>query len=195
MRLRRYALAQWLFVNPNATRHTHERGATMSLARQPADVTSSACSPSSAPPNAGGFFFPKVTQASRCSCWSHVAGHPGLALPQRLAGIQKFNLEFVWRVRWDIVSEEFGAAIAVVGTLVSATVALLIADAAVLPASPCFLTETCPVTWLRRRWGPRSSCSQPCRPSSTACSVSSSSRRCSPIRPAGRCSPRWARCR
>jgi phosphate transport system permease protein len=64
---------------------------------------------------------------------------------------QKFGFEFIWRVEWDIVNEEFGAAIAVVGTLVSATIALLIA----VPLSfgvALFLTETCPV-WLRRPLG------------------------------------------
>lgn len=64
---------------------------------------------------------------------------------------QKFGFEFIWRVEWDIVNEEFGAAIAVVGTLASALIALLIA----VPLSfgvALFLTETCPV-WLRRPLG------------------------------------------
>ena len=64
---------------------------------------------------------------------------------------QKFGLQFLWRVEWDIVNEEFGAAIAIVGTLLSATIALLIA----VPLSfgiALFLTETCPV-WLRRPLG------------------------------------------
>jgi phosphate transport system permease protein len=63
----------------------------------------------------------------------------------------KFGLQFLWRVEWDIVNEEFGAAIAIVGTLLSATIALLIA----VPLSfgiALFLTETCPV-WLRRPLG------------------------------------------
>ena len=63
----------------------------------------------------------------------------------------KFGARFLWYVEWDIVNEEFGAAIAVVGTLVSATIALLIA----MPLSfgvALFLTETCPV-WLRRPLG------------------------------------------
>ena len=41
---------------------------------------------------------------------------------------QKFGLNFVWRVEWDIINEEFGAAIAIVGTLLSAGIALLIAS-------------------------------------------------------------------
>jgi phosphate transport system permease protein len=65
--------------------------------------------------------------------------------------LAKFGLSFVWRVEWDIVNEEFGAAIAIFGTLVSATIALLIA----VPLSfgiALFLTETCPV-YMRRPLG------------------------------------------
>lgn len=64
---------------------------------------------------------------------------------------QKFGVGFIWRVEWDIINEEFGAAIAIVGTLLSASIALLIA----VPLSfgiALFLTETCP-TWLRRPLG------------------------------------------
>ena len=60
----------------------------------------------------------------------------------------KFGLEFIWRVEWDIINQEFGAAIAIFGTLASASIALLIA----VPLSfgiALFLTETCPVM-LRR---------------------------------------------
>ncbi len=65
--------------------------------------------------------------------------------------LQKFGLNFVWRVEWDIVNEEFGAAIAVVGTVVSAGIALLIAVPLAFGIA-LFLTETCPV-WLRRPLG------------------------------------------
>ena len=64
---------------------------------------------------------------------------------------QKFGVEFLWRVEWDIINEEFGAAIAISGTLTSAAIAVLIA----VPLSfgiALFLTETCPV-WLRRPLG------------------------------------------
>jgi phosphate transport system permease protein len=64
---------------------------------------------------------------------------------------KKFGIEFIWRVEWDIINEEFGAAIAIFGTLASATIAILIA----MPLSfgiALFLTETCP-TWLRRPLG------------------------------------------
>ena len=64
---------------------------------------------------------------------------------------KKFGIEFLWRAEWDIVNDEFGAAIAIFGTLVSSGIALLIA----VPLSfgiALFLTETCPV-WLRRPLG------------------------------------------
>lgn len=64
---------------------------------------------------------------------------------------QRFGVQFIWHVEWDVVNEDFGAAIAIVGTLASAGIALLIA----VPLSfgvALFLTETCPV-WLRRPLG------------------------------------------
>ena len=64
---------------------------------------------------------------------------------------QKFGLNFIWRVEWDIVNEEFGAAISIVGTLASAGIALLIAVPLAFGIA-LFLTENCP-TWLRRPLG------------------------------------------
>jgi len=64
---------------------------------------------------------------------------------------QKFGLQFIWRIEWDIINEEFGALIAIYGTLMSSAIALLIA----VPLSfgiALFLTQTCPV-WLRRPLG------------------------------------------
>lgn len=63
----------------------------------------------------------------------------------------KFGIEFVWRVEWDIINEEFGAAIAIFGTMVSASIAMLIAVPLAFGIA-LFLTETCPV-WLRRSLG------------------------------------------
>jgi phosphate transport system permease protein len=63
----------------------------------------------------------------------------------------KFGAQFIWRAEWDIVNEEFGAAIAIVGTIVSAGIALLIAVPLAFGVA-LFLTETCPV-WLRRPLG------------------------------------------
>lgn len=64
---------------------------------------------------------------------------------------QRFGIQFIWRVEWDIINEEFGAAIAIVGTLASAGIALLIAVPLAFGIA-LFLTETCPV-WLRRPLG------------------------------------------
>ena len=44
---------------------------------------------------------------------------------------QKFGFQFLWHVEWDIIKEDFGAAIAIVGTVTSAGIALLIAVSAV----------------------------------------------------------------
>ena len=64
---------------------------------------------------------------------------------------QKFGVGFVWRVEWDVVNEEFGGAIAIAGTLLSAGIAMLIAVPLAFGIA-LFLTETCPV-WLRRPLG------------------------------------------
>jgi phosphate transport system permease protein len=64
---------------------------------------------------------------------------------------QKFGVRFLWYVEWDIVNEEFGAAIAIVGTLLSAGLAMLLAVPLAFGIA-LFLTETCPV-WLRRPLG------------------------------------------
>ena len=64
---------------------------------------------------------------------------------------QKFGVQFIWRVEWDVVNEEFGAAIAIVGTVLSAGIALLIAVPLAFGIA-LFLTENCPV-WLRRPLG------------------------------------------
>lgn len=64
---------------------------------------------------------------------------------------QKFGLAFITTVEWDIVNEEFGAAIAIVGTLLSAGIAMVIAVPLAFGIA-LFLTETCPV-WLRRPLG------------------------------------------
>ena len=64
---------------------------------------------------------------------------------------QKFGVGFVWYVEWDIINEEFGAAIAIVGTLISAGIALLLAVPLAFGVA-LFLTETCPAG-LRRPLG------------------------------------------
>jgi phosphate transport system permease protein len=64
---------------------------------------------------------------------------------------EKFGVRFLWYVEWDIINEEFGAAIAIVGTLLSAGLAMILAVPLAFGIA-LFLTETCPV-WLRRPLG------------------------------------------
>ena len=63
----------------------------------------------------------------------------------------KFGVHFLWYVEWDIINEEFGAAIAIVGTVLSAGIAMILAVPLAFGIA-VFLTETCPV-WLRRPLG------------------------------------------
>ena len=63
----------------------------------------------------------------------------------------KFGAHFLWYVEWDIINEEFGAAISIVGTVLSAGIALVLAVPLAFGIA-VFLTETCPV-WLRRPLG------------------------------------------
>ena len=64
---------------------------------------------------------------------------------------KKFGISFIWTEEWDIINEDFGAAIAIYGTLVSSVSALLIAVPLAFGIA-LFLTEMCPV-WLRRPLG------------------------------------------
>ena len=64
---------------------------------------------------------------------------------------EHFGPGFITRVEWDPVNDEYGALIAIAGTLITSVLALLIA----VPVSfviAVFLTEICP-TWLRRPLG------------------------------------------
>ena len=65
--------------------------------------------------------------------------------------IEKFGPAFLWSADWDPVQEKFGALVPIFGTLVTSTIALVIA----IPVSfgiALFLTELSPV-WLRRPLG------------------------------------------
>jgi len=64
---------------------------------------------------------------------------------------KKFGISFIWTEEWDIINEDFGAAIAIYGTLISSFIALLIAVPLAFGIA-LFLTEMCP-TWLRRPLG------------------------------------------
>jgi len=97
------------------------------------------------------FLFHKVTLSFSLLVLAALAGILISLIITAWPAFKKFGLEFIWRIEWDIVNEEFGAAIAIFGTVVSSGIALLIA----VPLSfgiALFLTETCPV-WLRRPLG------------------------------------------
>ncbi|MDI9336039.1 MAG: phosphate ABC transporter permease subunit PstC [Gammaproteobacteria bacterium] len=67
------------------------------------------------------------------------------------SALSKFGLAFFWYAEWDIINEEHGAFFALLGTVLTSTIALLLA----VPMSfgiALFLTETCP-TNLRRILG------------------------------------------
>jgi phosphate transport system permease protein len=97
------------------------------------------------------FLFHKVTMLFSLLVLAALMGIIVSLLINAWPAFQKFGLNFVWRVEWDIVNEEFGAAIAIVGTLLSACIALLLAVPLAFGIA-LFLTETCPV-WLRRPLG------------------------------------------
>ena len=65
--------------------------------------------------------------------------------------LKEFGIPFFYTIEWDIVNGQFGGLIAIFGTVVTATIAILIA----VPLSfgiAVFLTETCPMR-LRRPLG------------------------------------------
>jgi phosphate transport system permease protein len=97
------------------------------------------------------FLFHRVTWLFSMLVLLALAGILVSLLINAWPAFQKFGLGFIWRIEWDIINEEFGALIAIYGTLASASIALIIA----VPLSfgiALFLTQTCP-TWLRRPLG------------------------------------------
>ena len=96
-------------------------------------------------------FFHRVTQAFSLLVLVALLGIIVSLFINAWPAFKQFGLHFVWRVEWDVVNEEFGAAIAIVGTLASAGIALLIAVPLAFGIA-LFLTENCP-TWLRRPLG------------------------------------------
>lgn len=97
------------------------------------------------------FFFHKITWLFSMMVLIALMGIIVSLVINAWPALSKFGFEFLWRIEWDIVNEEFGAAIAIFGTVVSAAIALVIA----VPLSfgiALFLTETCPVL-LRRPLG------------------------------------------
>ena len=97
------------------------------------------------------FFFHKITMGFALTVLLALVGIITSLTIKAWPALQAFGFGFLTKVEWDIVNDDFGAAIAIFGTVISATIALLIA----VPLSfgiALFLTETCPV-WLRRPLG------------------------------------------
>jgi phosphate transport system permease protein len=95
--------------------------------------------------------FHRLTQAFSLLVLAALLGIIGSLLLNAAPTFKKFGLDFLWVAEWDIINEEFGALIAIVGTVTSAGIAMLIAVPLAFGIA-LFLTETCPV-WLRRPLG------------------------------------------
>jgi len=97
------------------------------------------------------FFFHRVTQGFSLLVLVALLGIIISLFINAWPTFQKFGLQFIWRVEWDIINQDFGAAIAVVGTVASAAIAMVLAVPLAFGIA-VFLTETCPA-WLRRPLG------------------------------------------
>ena len=97
------------------------------------------------------FLFHRVTQFFSLLVLVALLGIMGSLVYNAWPTFEAMGGRFFWHVEWDIVNEDFGAAIAVIGTLLSASIALLLAVPLAFGVA-VFLTETCP-PWLRRPLG------------------------------------------
>jgi phosphate transport system permease protein len=91
--------------------------------------------------------FRRVTQAFSWLVLAALVGIFVSLLVHAWPVFERIGPSFIWRAEWDVVNEDFGAAIAVVGTIVSAGIALALAVPLAFGIA-LFLTETCP-PWLR----------------------------------------------
>jgi phosphate transport system permease protein len=97
------------------------------------------------------FIFHKVTMLFALSVLLVLAGIIVSLMIGAWPAFKQFGPAFITTVEWDPVNDQYGALIAIVGTLATSFIALLIA----FPVSfgiALFLTEICPV-WLRRPMG------------------------------------------
>ncbi|MDM5181458.1 phosphate ABC transporter permease subunit PstC [Massilia sp. DJPM01] len=97
------------------------------------------------------FFFHKVTLLFAASVLIVLIGIIGSLVVGAAPAFREFGIGFITSVEWDQGNDKYGAMIAIVGTLATSIIALLIA----FPVSfgiALFLTEICPV-WLRRPLG------------------------------------------
>ncbi len=97
------------------------------------------------------FLFHKITFIFALSVLFVLLGIIASLMIGAWPALKEFGLPFVTSVEWDPVNDQYGAAIAIVGTLLTSFIALLIA----FPISfgiALFLTEICPA-WLKRPLG------------------------------------------
>jgi len=97
------------------------------------------------------FFFEKTTLVFALSTLVALTGIIVSLFVSSMPVLQTFGLTFFYTIEWDIINSQFGGLIAIFGTVVTATIAIVIA----LPLSfgiAVFLIETCPMT-LRRPLG------------------------------------------
>ena len=97
------------------------------------------------------FFFHKITLLFAASVLFVLVGIIVSLFIGAAPAFKAFGLGFLTTVEWDPVNDQYGAAIAIVGTLSTAFIALIVA----FPISfgiALFLTEICPV-WLKRPLG------------------------------------------
>jgi phosphate transport system permease protein len=97
------------------------------------------------------FLFHKVTMLFAASVLLVLVGIIVSLVYGAIPAFREFGPGFITTVEWDPVNDQYGALIAITGTLVTSFIALLIA----FPISfgiALFLTEICPV-WLRRPMG------------------------------------------
>ncbi|TFV93972.1 phosphate ABC transporter permease subunit PstC [Oxalobacteraceae bacterium OM1] len=94
------------------------------------------------------FIFHKITLAFALSVLAVLAGIIVSLIIGALPAFQEFGLKFITTVEWDPVNDQYGALIAIVGTVATSLIALLIA----FPVSfgiALFLTEICPARLKR----------------------------------------------
>jgi phosphate transport system permease protein len=97
------------------------------------------------------FFFHKVTLTFALSVLLLLVAIMISLISKAWPAFDHFGFGFLTRAEWDPVNDEYGALIAITGTLVTSFIALAVA----FPISfgiALFLTEICPV-WLRRPLG------------------------------------------
>lgn len=97
------------------------------------------------------FIFHKITFSFALLVLLTLVGIMVSLVINAIPAFEKFGPGFVTRIEWDPVNNEYGAMIAIAGTLVTSLLALMIA----FPVSfgiALFLTEICPV-WLKRPLG------------------------------------------